>query len=428
MNKKNTFIRLISFLLSLCFVVSMLTSIAPVFSFDFSEKETVSGDSSETDFVLEEDTTLRDAFTKHYIDPNGKRYAVIFPEQIPKLEWGVFVNCISLEEVCLPVHASIPDYFFQNCRSLKSVAIPYVSERIGTGAFQNCESLKNIVIPSRIRTISEMAFLNCTSLTGIQIPENVQTIGHEAFKNTGLEYVVIPSTITETGREIFAGCEHLERVIFSGEIKEIYQRMFENCISLKQICIPEGTERISSYAFSGCKALTDITFPESLISVSYTAFTLCHALQSLHWHNLDFSVKSLCSMQALSAPYETIPNISTAFLSLRRSDILHDEKVITIYQYLFWQYLQSPEKKQLTEYIHENLDYMFCSLIAVKDQNLIQKLLEQEMLFTKQKIQKFILFANEEQAYEIQMLLSEYQHKVFAPESIADTIKNKFEL
>ena len=82
MNKKNYSIRLISALLSLCLVFSMLTSLAPASSFDFSEKETVSADSSGFDFVLEEDTTLRDAFTKHYIDPNGKRYAVIFPEQI----------------------------------------------------------------------------------------------------------------------------------------------------------------------------------------------------------------------------------------------------------------------------------------------------------------------------------------------------------
>ena len=82
MNKKNYSIKQISALLSLCLVFSMLTSLAPASSFNFSEQETVSGDSSGTDFVLEEDTTLRDAFTKHYIDPNGKRYAVIFPEQI----------------------------------------------------------------------------------------------------------------------------------------------------------------------------------------------------------------------------------------------------------------------------------------------------------------------------------------------------------
>ena len=82
MNKKNYSIRLISALLSLCLVFSMLTSLAPASSFNFSEQETVSGDSSGTDFVLEEDTTLRDAFTKHYIDPNGKRYAVVFPEQV----------------------------------------------------------------------------------------------------------------------------------------------------------------------------------------------------------------------------------------------------------------------------------------------------------------------------------------------------------
>ena len=353
---------------------------------------------------------------------------ICFPEQLAKLAWGVFMNCTSLEEVCLTIHTSVPDYAFQNCRSLKTVAIPYVSERIGVGAFQNCESLKNIVIPSRIRTITEFAFLNCTSLTGIQIPENVQFIGQEAFKNTGLEYVVIPSTLTEAGREVFANCEHLERVIFSRGIKEIYPGMFQDCISLKEIQLPDGVEIISRNAFSGCKSLTDITFPESLISVSYTAFTLCHNLWNLHWNGLDFLVKQFCDTENYSAPYEVLPNISTAFLSVMRSEVLRDEKVIAVYQYLFWQYLQFPEKQRLTEYIHENLEYMFRSLIAVKDRNLIQELLKQLELFTRQNVQEFIRCANEEQAYEIQVMLSEFQHTVFPPESIAETIKNKFEL
>jgi hypothetical protein len=47
---------------------------------------------------------------------------------------------------------------------------------------------------------------------------------------------------------------------------------------------------------------------------------------------------------------------------------------------------------------------------------------------TEENIQKFILFANEKQAYEIQVLLSEYQKQHFAFKSIAETIQKKFEL
>ena len=37
---------------------------------------------------LTEDIKLRDTFTKHYTDGNGKYYAVVFPEQVHYLENG----------------------------------------------------------------------------------------------------------------------------------------------------------------------------------------------------------------------------------------------------------------------------------------------------------------------------------------------------
>ena len=45
------------------------------------------------DFLpLEEDESLRDTFTKHYVDPDGYRYAVIYPEQVHYHENGAWVE------------------------------------------------------------------------------------------------------------------------------------------------------------------------------------------------------------------------------------------------------------------------------------------------------------------------------------------------
>lgn len=49
---------------------------------------------------LEEDLLRRDKFTKQYIDPDGNRYAVIFPEQVHYYEnnsWVEIDNTLSLE-------------------------------------------------------------------------------------------------------------------------------------------------------------------------------------------------------------------------------------------------------------------------------------------------------------------------------------------
>ena len=351
------------------------------------------------------------------------------PKHIRQLEESAFSGCLSLEEIHLDSGGDIPDFLFLNCRNLKTVTIPSASGRIGRAAFQNCQNLRNIVLPSRIRTIDANAFQNCLHLTGIQIPENVEFIGYEAFKNTGLEYVVLPSTIAQMGSDVFADSK-LERVCFTEGIKEIYPCMFRNCVNLKEIQIPEGVRYIQQNAFSGCVNLTEITIPESVISVSYTAFTLCHSLRDVNWHGLHFSVKALCNGEIYSAPYEAMTSIITAVSPESRKETknLHDSKITAVYQYLFQKYLQNPEEEKLSEYIQENTDFMFRALIAVRDTALMQKLLSETALFTKEMIQNFILFANQEQAYEIQIMLSEYQHQAFAQESIEEIIKNKFEL
>jgi len=41
---------------------------------------------------LEEDVSLRDAFTKHYIDPDGSRHAIIFPEQVHYFDGDEWVD------------------------------------------------------------------------------------------------------------------------------------------------------------------------------------------------------------------------------------------------------------------------------------------------------------------------------------------------
>ena len=58
---------------------------------------------SDGDFLpLEEDESLRDAFTKHYVDPDGYRYAVIYPEQVhynANGEWVEVDNTLMYDSV-----------------------------------------------------------------------------------------------------------------------------------------------------------------------------------------------------------------------------------------------------------------------------------------------------------------------------------------
>ena len=71
---------------------------------------------------------------------------------------------------------------------------------------------------------------------------------------------------------------------------------------------------------------------------------------------------------------------------------------------------------------------MLYVLIRKNSRELMQALFEREELFPEKDMLELILYANREQNYEMQVALTEYQHKHFAFSGIAETIQKKFEL
>lgn len=108
--KKNNQKRIIALLLSLVMIMTMLP--VSVYAVDKSatdskveEQNYITNNTykgTEEDFpVLEEETLLRNKFTKHYIDAEGNRYMAVFPEQVHYVEndsWIEIDNTLTLDE------------------------------------------------------------------------------------------------------------------------------------------------------------------------------------------------------------------------------------------------------------------------------------------------------------------------------------------
>ena len=111
LNKKNNLNRVIALLLSLVMIMTMLPVSAyavekSVIDDEVGAQNYITNntykDAEEENPILEEETLLRDKFTKHYIDSNGNRYAVVFPEQVHYSEndsWVEIDNTLSLNEL-----------------------------------------------------------------------------------------------------------------------------------------------------------------------------------------------------------------------------------------------------------------------------------------------------------------------------------------
>ena len=100
--------------------------------------------------------------------------------------------------------ASIGNYAFGTCPSLRSVALQAGVTTIGDYAFNACYSLKSVILPDTITTIGVCAFRYCYSLNSIRLPRNLPLISGNTFEQCySVSYIVIPDSVTTIGSNAF---------------------------------------------------------------------------------------------------------------------------------------------------------------------------------------------------------------------------------
>ncbi|MGM9840878.1 MAG: leucine-rich repeat protein [Candidatus Limisoma sp.] len=132
-------------------------------------------------------------------------------------------------------------------------------------------NLEEVVLPTSITKIYS-SFSECYSLKGtVVIPEGVTTIGDYAFESTGIEHVVLPSTLAEStktnpGANESAICAHA----------------FDNCWALKSIEFPASVHLIRDAAFQNCVSLTEVTIPETITNIGQKSFGNCTGIKAIY--------------------------------------------------------------------------------------------------------------------------------------------------
>ncbi|MDE6087398.1 MAG: leucine-rich repeat domain-containing protein, partial [Oscillospiraceae bacterium] len=203
--------------------------------------------------------------------------------------------------------------------------------------------------------------------------------------------VIIPDNVTRIDSSVFQNCTNLKKVILPKNLKEIPTFCFENCKNLQEIIIPEGVEAIDSCAFENCICLKNIILPKNIQSIMYHAFWNCSSLQEL---TLPDDVKQVTS--------RIVPNgtlIRYRDLSFRVSEI--ENKVIFYFKLC-------TITKDPWRFATHLIDYEIPDiLVQILDHGYLK---QEDML-------DLIQYANENEKYEMQMLLTRYKFEHFSDDS-----------
>lgn len=90
---------------------------------------------------------------------------------------------------------------------------------------------------------------------GVHGRHPVTTIEGHAFAGSGVEKVVIPSTVIRLFNQAFDGCVSLKQINIPDSVVWIRSFCFDGCVSLKKIHLPRSVERIGGGAFDECRNL-----------------------------------------------------------------------------------------------------------------------------------------------------------------------------
>ena len=213
-----------------------------------------------------------------------------FPDSVKDIGTNAFQNCNNLKVINLSASITANMLYrmengewaslFTGCPSLQEINVAAENKELQSidgilydkamtiiYCYPPASTLTNYQIPESIRTIGRSAFEKYPGTT-IKLPDNLQTIELAAFRNSKIEHIVIPASVTQISDFAFSQINdpRLKSVTFEpgSKLSGIGRECFFGAQYLESIVIPDSVYAIGPSAFSTCTSLTEVILPAAL--------------------------------------------------------------------------------------------------------------------------------------------------------------------
>ena len=153
-------------------------------------------------------------------------------------------------------------------------------KEIGDELFLKNTYIEKLVIPETVTTLGYKMCYGCTNLKEVTLPDNISVIPDYAFeKCTLLEKINIPQSLVQIRNDAFAE-SGIKEFVAPDSFKDIWGYAFKDCKNLEKVDLNKTTS-IGDMSFENCTKLSSIVLPNTLVELGTYVFSGCTLLNNI---------------------------------------------------------------------------------------------------------------------------------------------------
>lgn len=178
----------------------------------------------------------------------------------------------------------ISGFAFANCSSLSEISLPDSLGSVGYSAFSGSKYISDREADGEPVIFAGKWIISTNSSQGETSLAGAVGIADRALENLNTEKIVIPATVKSYGKSVTYMNDTVKIIEFEDGSEKVGPHMFTQCTGIEKVLLPESVKETGIESFRGCTALAEIDL-ENLEIIDSGSFADCPSLKEIRFSN-----------------------------------------------------------------------------------------------------------------------------------------------